>query len=344
MFLNYSLTLQLNFFYLWTLTRSKYLISFFVVLDCGDLSSSQPSPSLSTALPMDEEMTMRNAIINRKTGNMTMSKLNMNSVKSDEDDYQLIVIKKGEKSLNLDHESYKLPELLQVNNGYGLVTEVYVNNGYNYSSSPSSPGSSNNSSLERIPKFRQSPKPGCLLIEVEDCPDNYIKVEDSDSFEPDTLDRKPSKRKPSKEFDQRNQILLRTTGSFKNGSLCGEVDEIEGLKRNFGSLREIYEAKTKRAMNLMQKDSIVWHNDWDSEEGRLLTLEERHSKRQRKLNGDTCVPPDVIPPPPHDNSPIYEHPKPPRKVILASEDVSKNGVGRSTQKFPHEVSYQLFFF
>lgn len=327
---------------------------------------------------MDEEMTMRNAIINRKTGNMTISKLNMDMLREDEDDYQLIVVKKGDKpngietGVHIKNGLNKLPELLHINNGYGLVTEVYVNNGYNYSSSPSSPGSSNSSSLERKPKVRQVPaRPGCLLIEVEDCPDNYIRVDDSDSFEPDTLDRKPAKMTAKSSFsncfENSKQILLRTTGSFKNtSSLDGIVnDQPEGLNRNFGSLREIYEAKTKRSINLMQTDSIVWKNDWDSEEGRLLTLEERHCRRQRRTTKDVAVPPDVIPPPPHDVSPIYEHPKPPRKVVVEKNGVdgvvekkkggeegvcevrcdadegkrSKNEMGRSTPRFGSEVSF-----
>lgn len=112
----------------------------------ADLSSSQPSPSLSAALPMEEEMTMRNAIFNKKTGNMTISKINVDSLCEDEHDYELIVLKKG----SLQKQNfYKLPELLQRSNGYSLVSEVYVNNGYNYSSAPSSSSDSNCSTFDR---------------------------------------------------------------------------------------------------------------------------------------------------------------------------------------------------
>lgn len=38
--------------------------------------TDQSSPALSTALPMDEELTMQNAVINTRTGEMTISKLN----------------------------------------------------------------------------------------------------------------------------------------------------------------------------------------------------------------------------------------------------------------------------
>lgn len=89
--------------------------------------NSQPSPSLSAALPMDEEMTISNA--------MTHNSL------EDDHDYELIVLKK--------RPFYKLPELLQGNNDYSLVSEVYVNNGYNYGSAPSSPSDSNCSTFDR---------------------------------------------------------------------------------------------------------------------------------------------------------------------------------------------------
>ncbi|CAH0551402.1 unnamed protein product [Brassicogethes aeneus] len=288
----------------------------------AEVISSQPSPSLSTALPMDEEMTMRNAIFNKKTGNMTISKLNNNkdSLQEDDHDYELIVMKKG--------TSYRLPELLQRNNGYSLVSEVYVNNGYNYGSNPSSPSDSNCSTLEeRTLKVRYDggkEKPGKLLIEVEDCADNYIPVDDSDSFEADTLDRKSNKLKLPRfniqnkhnEFVDSlerppNQILLKTTGSFRREPIVSTVDDDKPgtFNRAFGSLREIFEAKKND-----ENTSLTIISD---DEGRLLTLEERHSRRQRKLNiKEVNVQPDVIPPPPHDNTPIYEHPKPPRKVII----------------------------
>ncbi|KAJ8925891.1 hypothetical protein NQ315_009743 [Exocentrus adspersus] len=301
----------------------------------ADASSSQPSPNLSTALPDHEEMTMRNAIFNTKTGNMTISKINMDMLQEDEHDYELIVLKKG---TIIDGNLYKLPELLQRNNGYSLVSEVYVNNGYNYSSNPSTPSGSSCSSLEKKSlKVRYEEgfdKPGRLLIEVEDCPDNYIPVNDSDNFEPDTLDRKPSKKESKSKsredvefvdsLERPHQILLRTTGSFKSDSVQTEVGNVEpsNFNRMFGSLREIYEAKTK---GLFMKDveeaelsSVLSSSDG---EGRLLTLEERHSKRQRAKG---IVQPDVIPPPPHDGTALYEHPKPPRKII-AAEGVTRNG-------------------
>lgn len=306
-----------------SLERSSRNKGFSTPTEYGDASSSQPSPSLSTALPMDEEMTISNAIINAKTGNMTISKLNMNILQPEDHDYELIVLKKS--------DSYTLPELLHRGN---LVSEVYVNNGYNYGSAPSSL-SSNTSTLEsKPPKVRyDNNKPGHLLIEVEDCPDNYIRVEDSDEYEPDTLDRKP-KQAVTKEINiesddytdslerPTNQILLKSTGSFKNLAV-----DSANFNRNFGSLREIYEAKTRKTV----QDVTTWN---DNLEGKLLTLEERHSKRQRKSASQNVsdVPPDVIPPNTHEVAPIYEHPKPPRKVIDAKPPLPP----KNTNKKPRE--------
>lgn len=316
--------------------------------DYAELSSSQPSPSMgSSALPMDEEMTMRNAIFNTKTGNMTMSKLKMEEILNDDDhDYELIVLKKSSDKNGSQASFYRLPKFLQNrNDGYSLVSEVYVNNGYNYSSLPSTPTHSNCSTMERQIREEQ---PGKLLIQVEDCPDNYIRKDDSDDFEPDTLDRKPKKKNQLKlteeifidSLERPNQILLRSSGSFKSCSSTKNQrnHKNSNFNRNFGSLREIYEAKVRNGINSSFNAKINtptprWvFPDCKTEDGRILTLEERHSKRQRRSS--PSVPPDVIPPPPHDASPIYEQPKPPRKVILDPAGKPplppKNGIGRST--------------
>lgn len=323
--------------------------------DYAELSSSQPSPSMSSALPMDEEMTMRNAIFNKNTGNMTMSKLNMDEILGDDNhDYELIVLKKTSDRNGSQASFYRLPKFLQNrSDGYSLVSEVYVNNGYNYSSLPSTPTHSNCSTMERQIREEQ---PGKLLIQVEDCPDNYIRKDDSDDFEPDTLDRKPKNKVKMTlteetfidSLERPNQILLRSSGSFKS---CASTRNQRNHKnsnfnRNFGSLREIYEAKVRNTINTcnssfnakINTSSPRWvFPDSKTEDGRILTLEERHSKRQRRSS--PSVPPDVIPPPPHDSSPIYEHPKPPRKVILDPAFGKpplppKNGIGRSTGTTP----------
>ncbi|XP_060516715.1 uncharacterized protein LOC132696102 isoform X2 [Cylas formicarius] len=291
-------------------------------LEHTDHSPSQTSPSLSTSLPVDEEITMRNAIYNKNTGNMTISKINQDEIDRADRSYHLVVMKTSES------ES-KLPECLRKCNGYSLVSEVYVNNGYNWNgSSPSSPSESNCSTLERRTlKVRYeggAEKPGKLLIEVDDCLDNYIPMHESDEFEPDTLDRPKANLHKHQQNGTRkvddtqslpsidlstDHILLRTTGSFKGDSEREGVvvSEPGNFRRVFGSLRELYEERRKA----QSFDSLL---ATDSCDGRLLTLEERHSRRQRNLgvvNG-LVVQPDVIPPPPRHEQVIYDYPKPVR--------------------------------
>ncbi|KAJ8944956.1 hypothetical protein NQ318_013104 [Aromia moschata] len=273
-----------------SLERSGRNKGFSTPTEYADVPSSQASPTLSTALPDQEEMTMRNAVFNKNTGNMTISKINADVLKEDEHDYELIVMKKG---------LYKLPELLQRSNGYSLVSEVYVNNGYNYDSTPSTPVSSNCSTLENKSlkvSYEREDKPGKLLIEVEDCPDHYLPVNDSDSFEPDTLERKTAKLsvKPNSaedDFDdsleRHHQILLRTTGSFKKTTATAENAEPSNFNRTFGSLREIYEAKTRGALSPI-KDGKFYENG--GEEGEALDaggapLEEAAREGERRPAG-----------------------------------------------------------
>lgn len=246
--------------------------------DYGDITL-QRSPSLSSGLPLEEELTMRNEIFNIQTGSTTISKLKPVTPKtnaSDEHEYEIILMNSEEKqeTKSSDLKILKLPELLSSNEGYSLVSEVYVNDGYSFSSPSSSPSniSTTSSSCSSGPKIRYDQpdeKPGHLTIEVEDSPQNYI-PDDSDSFEPDTLDRKPSKRLKSdsitiqpRMYKQINEtyndslerpahILLKTTGSFKSDTMsqCGSLELIgdsdaSPFRRAFGSLRELYEARAK---------------------------------------------------------------------------------------------------
>lgn len=105
--------------------------------------------------------------------------------------------------------------------------------------------------------------------------------------------------------DSEQQVVLRSSGSFKSNSLGTYFSEIGAIMNNtnldksFCSLREIYEAKNQK--NLQQRPTST---DVDAEEqetcGRLLTLEARHSKRQRQITLEKekkkkIPPPDVIP-------------------------------------------------
>ncbi|KAI8420157.1 hypothetical protein MSG28_008727 [Choristoneura fumiferana] len=100
------------------------------------------------------------------------------------------------------------------------------------------------------PLYNNLPTPGALTIQVSGSPvENRRNVKED--FDPDTLDRKP-RRESKKRVDK---ILLKSGGSFKH-----KLTEIEnnqnkspevGFTRKIGSLRQIYEAKTK-----IQDDSL----------------------------------------------------------------------------------------
>ncbi|XP_049816326.1 uncharacterized protein LOC126263284 [Schistocerca nitens] len=241
--------------------------------------------TLRSNLPLEEEMTMRNEVFNVNTGSTTISKLKPKQVTRPEDDheYEVIMAKDDKKSSNEEKRNGRATEFSKVlcnGGGYSLVSEVYVNDGYSYDSgSPSSSPKSRGSTGGPKIRYDEPEKPGHLTIEVEDSPVEYAPGDDSDSFEPDTLDRKPSRQGStsagvievpaaashapvpaecySDSLERPGNILLRTTGSFRGdsasqtGSLDGYTadrtvrgdDEVASFSRAFGSLREIYEAR-----------------------------------------------------------------------------------------------------
>ncbi|XP_050093942.1 uncharacterized protein LOC126576679 [Anopheles aquasalis] len=241
---------------------------------------SQPSPSLSTALPLEEEVEIRNAVYDRVEG-----------FRKDTD-----TIKTEREAVSIRSEEYE---------------DV-----------PPAPGSLGaEPSGKKVPKIKcDTPFQGSITIEVEHSPDECDLSTDSDQFEPDTLDRKPKKKNgngnggaavsrhrsnvwegdrtgranggvesnlTSLPADLNNHFVLKSTGSFKH-------------ETTFGSLREIYESKNPK-VNTAQRSSFSNLAELDVKSGKLLSLEQRHSRRQRNV-GDAVVPvpklmpPDLIPP------------------------------------------------
>lgn len=330
-----------------------------------EVPSSQASPSLSNALPLEEELTMRNAVYKHSSSNSNTPSP-QRDIFVDQNQYEII-------GKQLEPSKTSETEKPNQSSDYSLVSEVYVNNSYNFGSTPTSPSGSECSMGSR--KFRGSikteknfteEKPGCLTIEVKDPPENYIKIHESDGFEPDTLDRKHPKHKEivetnqfsrkdliknliNKESPPSQRIMLRSSGTFTKTN-----DKIEYAAK-FNSLRNDLEQRK----NLTERPKLLPTTfngtksiedtadevceepaDWVTEEGRILTLELRHSKRQRQCTPPTIkqiknlARPDVLPPlPPTNDNPIYEQPSyPPRRVgseRLPVDDHQKNVNGRS---------------
>lgn len=331
-----------------SLERNPHAKGFSTPTEYAEVSSSQASPSLSTALPMDEEMTMRNAIYK------------MNSRPSSSQDSKEKTPEK--EQMAFDNQIYSLTDLRANARDYSLVTEVYVNNGYNFGSTPTTPSGSDCSTFGRRKAMIRGAEelPGHLTIELKDPPENYIKIHESDGFEPDTLDRKPNKIKisvgpPQSErtfmlspLPESNVADIKSTGIFKSSTFKNDDFEVD---KEFSSLRDVYECKSNKSEtgsfhyvppSTDSRDYEIIENTKptiETDEGRLLTLETRHCKRQRQSTPPSLkgaqgkpVPPDVVPPSPPDHEilPIYEYPKPPRKVMKGIPPLPpKNESGRS---------------
>lgn len=326
-----------------------------------DISSSQASPSLSNALPLDEELTMRNAVYKAPSN----SSSNTPSPLRDFAVHQTLY-----KNLENIHNAptFATQKPITAGKDYNLVTEVYVNN-YNFGSVPSSPSDSDCTlGSRKLVKHQSQDKPGCLTIEVRDPPENYIKIHESDGFEPDTLDRKHPKYQSKEttdniQFSRRNVlknlddsinlstphcIQLRSSGTFiKAGDK--DTSKFNSLRHECEPGKNIYDRPRLSASIFNSPKSLEettennWQEaeDWTTEEGRILTLELRHSKRQRVSTPPTIkqtktlARPDVLPPlTPSDDDPIYVQPVyPPRRVEIEKvpiDDVNpKNLNGRS---------------
>lgn len=295
----------------------------------SDISSSQPSPSLSTALPMEEAVEIRNAV------------------------YDSV------KGFRKDTESMRKRDPVQEDRDYSLISEIFIKNS----------GTTQRKPIKTPVIKYNTPFEGSLSIEVDHSPNECDISTDSDQFEPDTLDRKPKKNfKPkiiedawskhlikSAEFLNQKDDKVRysslenmtslpdvnsidaksfrkTPGSFKSESVritSTIVDSID--HRSFGSLREIYEAKNQK--NLQRPALNV--KTFEDEEGRILTLDARHSKRQRQTMAEgtlkKLMPPDVVPINQNLNN-LYDNPKQPPVRIegLVKLQPPKNLPGWST--------------
>lgn len=327
-----------------------------------EISSSQASPSLSNALPLEEELTMTNAVYKTQSSSNSNTPSPQRDICMEQNHYETIEKKSpnnAEKTITAKSSS---------DNSYSLVSEVYVNNNYNFGSTPTSPSGSECSmgsrKLHGTMKNSQG-KPGCLTIEVIDPPENYIKIHESDGFEPDTLDRKNSKHKEIVENVQfsrkdliknlhsngspiNHRIQLRSSGTFKKAEADHSASKFSSLRHDYETRKNIYErpkllSTTFNDSKSLEDTTEPWEDaapDWNTEEGRILTLELRHSKRQRQCTPPTIkqmknlARPDILPPlPPTNDHPIYEQPNfPPRRVesaLIPLESHPKNLKGRS---------------
>ncbi|KAL0278158.1 UNVERIFIED_CONTAM: hypothetical protein PYX00_000061 [Menopon gallinae] len=291
-----------------------------------------------------------------------------NEKTQDDHDYEVILLNPAEPEQEIEEKEkelkiYNLPEIMSKNDrseGYSLVSEVYVNDGYSYSSDESTQSNNSNSNKNRV----VVEKPGRLTIHVKDSPENYKRLPDeTETFEPDTLDRKPGKFRYTKtignwednvqdqysnqrfhEMDlecqhnnslERPRISLKTSGSFRRNSLEKDVDDLfknlnAPLARHFGSLREIYEAKSRGHRRRTETTSLVGSVSSDVECNSTLSWSEDRrnkllhrgiilhvageTKKHRRHKPKSYNYPDVVPP------------RPPKPSSLTATPLQRSGV------------------
>ncbi|KAH8372910.1 hypothetical protein KR009_007886 [Drosophila setifemur] len=207
--------------------------------------SSQLSPSLSTALPLEEELEISHTVYDRMDG----------------------FRKEGEMKKRLAGK-HQHPH----------------------------PGQHQRQKEAAARIKYDTPFRGSMTIEVEHEPPSDLERTDSDQFEPDTLDRKPKKqsfcdisawdghRQVDSDFNQINSLpdLSRQISPTPNQSVKPRTASfILRSSNSFRNLREIYESPLMGQENY--KSEMKPPPPPSAEEGRILTLEAKHSRRQRLM-------------------------------------------------------------
>lgn len=264
--------------------------------------SSQPSPSLSAALPLEEEVEVRNTVYDRVEGRKDIGDFiaaNRRALNNRESATYM----KGGGPLKT---TTPIERRIKYNTPFhGSMTIEVEHNPTDCETSTDSEQFEPDT-LDRKPKrlmnnqIKSSKEWSDHMIRSA----NFLNNQNSCSY--GSLQNMTSL--PDMQMLSNNsQLVLRSNGSFKSNSSLNNVNaaghfidpNLTHLQRTFSSLREIYEAKTQKSPPI--SFPITKSVDSVLDKGRLLTLEARHSKRQRKTKYDTTntlkkpMPPDVIP-------------------------------------------------
>lgn len=270
--------------------------------------SSQPSPSLSSALPLEEEVEVRNTVYDRvegyrkDIGDFIDGRRGLNN--------REIAYLNGNGSQHSTKFTTPIERRIKYNTPFqGSMTIEVEHNPTDCEASTDSEQFEPDT-LDRKPKrfntnqMRSSKEWTDHMMRSA----NFLNNQNNCSY--GSLQNMTSLPDMQSITNCHSQFVLRSNGSFKSNSSLNEngsggIDHLFNdpnlahLQRNFSSLREIYEAKTQK--NQPISFPITKSVDSVLDKGRLLTLEARHSKRQRKTKYDTTntlkktMPPDVIP-------------------------------------------------
>lgn len=238
--------------------------------------SSQLSPSLSTALPLEEEMEISHTVYDRLNGFRKEGDVKKRGMSG----------KHGGHHGHHQHQQQQHQQHQQQRHKEAAARIKY-----------------------------DTPFRGSMTIEVEHEPPSDLDRTDSDQFEPDTLDRKPKKQsfcdvngawehphgRSSSATTMSNQYVdpdynqINSLPDLSNGNNSSKPRTASFILRSsnsFRNLREIYESPLAVQENFKsdQQQSQRQLHVGEQEEGtsaggggRLLTLEAKHSRRQRGM-------------------------------------------------------------
>lgn len=295
---------------------------------------SQPSPSLSAALPLEEEVVVRNTVYDRVEGFRKDGdpikiphRLPSSNLSIYEEVRSMSSVREPRIRYNTPHHGSMTIEVEHSPTDTEMSTDSdqfepdtldrkpkKMNNHYNVQSMNGMPPQLANHDCTDIPNNQRNinawnkhlQKSADFLNHI-DGGVKYSSLENMTSLPDMKLlinnnnndNNNNSSNNNSSNISAEQQVVLRSSGSFKSNSLGTYFSEIgammnTNIDKNFCSLREIYEAKNQK--NLQQRPSLTEADMEDK--GRLLTLEARHSRRQRQITLEKkkrSLPPDVIP-------------------------------------------------
>lgn len=286
--------------------------------------SSQPSPSLSTALPLEEEVEVHHTIYDkgdgfRKDGNCSRKKID-ETPKSKEMEARIKYDTPymGSMTIEVEHEPQSDFELSTDSDQYEPDTLDRKPKKHSFCDVQNL----NTAWTEHLSKSKK-------FVNHHDDGVSYSSLENMNSL--------PDFTTLEKECPKGNHLILRSANSFRStisprlttnkANTTKNLTSLES-KPLFGSLREIYQSKVlTNPRQILSNGNIspaINQNNNErefNEHGKILTLEAKHSRRQRSFYKEQkFMPPDVIPP----------------EKLMESTSNSKNLNGWSTDSFSGE--------
>uniref|UniRef100_A0A8D9AX16 Shavenoid isoform B-like N-terminal domain-containing protein n=1 Tax=Cacopsylla melanoneura TaxID=428564 RepID=A0A8D9AX16_9HEMI len=152
-----------------------------------------------------------------------------------------------------------MEEFIKQNEGYSLISEIYINDSYNMHSSSltnstSSLSDSTDQGSEKLgaDRIKINAHEGHLTIELEDDPQEYPIV--NDSFEPDTLDRKDLNNNRS---GQDTTDVTSVSDIYMDSLERTPLNTKRLVKNNLKTLRNIFELNSKMLTGQEEGTGIV---------------------------------------------------------------------------------------